>query len=72
MIEYVSAGQKLPEAARYSVQSGAQSVITEALESDALTDRKIILIGDSNMRQTFSSLACIAHTAGFWKDFFGK
>mmetsp|Transcript_20756 Transcript_20756/g.24740 ORF Transcript_20756/g.24740 Transcript_20756/m.24740 type:complete len:386 (+) Transcript_20756:31-1188(+) len=68
MIEYIHVGQQIPEAARYSVQSGAQSVITEALESDALTDRKIIMIGDSNMRQVFSSLSCIAHTAGFWKD----
>jgi len=64
---YIGAGNP-EEATHYSIHSGAQAFVKQALNVNALTDSKILFIGDSNMRQVFSSFSCLAHTAGFWKD----
>lgn len=64
---YIGVGNP-EEATHYSIQSGAQSFVIQALKGKSLTDSKIIFIGDSNMRQVFSSFSCMARTAGFWKD----
>jgi len=65
---YMGVGPDKEASLKFSQESGAQSVIVEALESNAATDRKVVIVGDSHMRQIFSSLACIARTTGFWKD----
>jgi len=52
----------------YSNESGAQSMIARALESNGGLDGKIVMIGDSHTRQIFTSFVCIAHTAAYWKD----
>merc|ERR1719491_123408 len=65
---YMGVGPYKAASLKFSQESGAQSVIAEALESNAATDRKIVIAGDAHMRQIFSSLACIARTTGFWKD----
>jgi len=65
---FIGIGPSPEGASRYSMESGAQSFITKALEANALKDSKIIFVGDSNTRQVFSSFSCIARTAGFWKD----
>jgi len=51
----------------YSLDNDASRIVNKAISSKVFTDRKIVLIGDSNFRQIFSSIACISHTEGLWR-----
>lgn len=68
LFSFIGRGMAQQEALEYSLESEAQSIIKEALLENSHKNRKIVLIGDSNMRQIFSSLACMAYSLGLWES----
>lgn len=65
---YIGIGPDVPASLKLSQESGAVATIVAALDSNEPTDRKIVIVGDTHMRQIFSSLACIARSTWFWQD----
>ena len=51
---------------RVSADAGTLLAVEAALESGKLKNRKVILVGDSIMAQTYFSLGCLAHRTDAW------
>lgn len=56
------------EAMRYSAESGAEALVKQALDINSSNGGRIVLVGDSNTRQMYSSFVCMARTFGMWKN----
>ena len=51
-----------------SIEARTLPTIAEAIESGQLSNRKILLVGDSVMGQVYTSLSCLAMAAGQWAE----
>ena len=51
-----------------SIEARTLPTIAEAIESGQLSNRKILLVGDSVMGQVYTSLSCLTLAAGQWAD----
>ena len=51
---------------RVSTDAGTLPAVEAALESGRLRNRKVILVGDSIMAQTYFSLGCLTHETDAW------
>lgn len=56
------------KARQIAQNSGAFETLQSAIQSGSFDHNKIVLSGDSTVRQMFTSMTCHAYTAGLWED----
>jgi len=64
--KWIGIGPSPVEANLYAVESGVLPIVHGAFKGKV--HRKIVLVGDSVIRQVFMSMSCLTRTLGIWKD----
>lgn len=69
VLEYFHSKSQNPDKAlAYSLDNEAPDIVAKAFGNSTVRDRKVVLIGDSNFRQIFASMACISFAENLWKN----